>query len=117
MFNSAIKSLKSTQLRKVVIMKLPFHPRSSIRTFLALLFNETLSNLWIQSPHKNQILLSEGSFRKSDVTRTIIRIANEAMKKEDDEWTHVKTKITRPLTNDTPVFVIPTSNRFNSEGN
>ena len=118
LFNAAVKGLKSTQLRKVIIMKLPFHPRSSIKTFLALLFNETLTNLWIQSPHRQQILLSEGHFRKSDVTKMIIRFTKEVLKEEDEDWTLVRSKSSRfPVREPQNSFEIPTSNRFTGEGN
>jgi len=128
-FNSAVKSLKlHTSLKKVVLMKFPLRANlpPSIKASLSLLFNETITSLWIQSPFRQNIFLGNGSFRKKDVTRTITDLTNSAFNThvqtdKDEGWITVGSKGLQDKTSSTLLtseeFSIPTQNRYRYLGN
>ena len=67
LFSSAVRGLKSSiSLKKVILMKLPLNENlpQSLKSTLSLLFNETLINLWIQSPFKEDIIIGDTSFER-----------------------------------------------------
>ena len=109
-------------------MKLPLRADlpPSLKSSLSLFFNETITNLWMQSPFRQNILLGNDNSRKKDVTKVITDLANSVLntgsqKDKEEGWTTVgsNNRLIRPpsalLTDDN--FVIPTQNRYKNFGN
>ena len=98
-------------------MKLPTFA-NSIKSSLATLFNETLTNLRNESPQKDQIVLGEGFLHKKDVTNSVTKLLKDVLRREEDEWTVVRperAQLSPQRVSET--FVTPTSNRFTALGN
>ena len=79
-FSSAVRPFKSkTAAKKIIIVKQPVSDRPSLKSSLALLFNETLTNLWLQSPHKADILLCCDSYDRKQMTENLVSAVSKTL--------------------------------------
>ena len=76
-FSSAVLALKSNQgLKKVILLKQPQVGKksSSLKSELASVFNETIYDLWLASPHKQSIVLGNDNYDKLQATENVISL-------------------------------------------
>ena len=132
-FSSAVRALKvNSSIKQVILLKQPqssHHEKNwlSLRSSLAQLFNDTIHNLWLESPFKDPIILGNDSFDVKEVTNTVISLTKGVFKtplrgNERFPWQTVQSRRSRPHVqhlkrNTRNEFSLPIHNRFTHQGN
>ena len=142
-FCSASRALndEKTDVKHVIIMKLPLRKLPPNALYLSRLYNETLLNLHLKSPLQKKMSVLNDRYYKTDVTTDLVqRIAtlfpNDAKSTKQtnatntssqrhNHWSQPKPgrgfqrRNSRRLlkVSSTNEFIMPTSNRFETQGN